>query len=254
MKPAPAASEITLNRCSRRDLLVYGSLFGWLPFFHARHIHLAGARFRIRRNGHSARRYLLIHGNEETARQVLLRHIRWHQGIAYEIESKTRNVPVEKGEIDPNRMFSRAGAERCLKSLNPGWTPQQLQKALDELDHDRDHLVDALIPRSEGLTVALHNNSESYSVFDEMPISDEASIRERDNPHAFFLCTDQNDFQILSHSGYNVILQRKAPPEDDGSLSRLAAARGRRYVNLEVRQGHAERQNEMLGWLDWVLP
>jgi hypothetical protein len=50
------------------------------------------------------------------------------------------------------------------------------------------------------------------------------------------------------------VLQQKKPESDDGSLSRLAAHRGVRYVNLEVRQGNVDRQLEMLRWLDWNLP
>ena len=55
---------------SRRDFLAYAGIVGWLPFFRPKHVSLAGARYRIIRNGHSRRRYLLIHGNEETARTV----------------------------------------------------------------------------------------------------------------------------------------------------------------------------------------
>ncbi len=238
---------------SRRDFLVCGSIFGWIPFLRAKHISLGAARFRIYRNGHSKRRYVVIHGNEETARQTLLSHIRAHEGIAYIIESQTRNVPCESGQLDPNRMFSRVGAEANLKRLNPDWPPERLNAALTLLDRGREHLVHELLPR-DGLLVALHNNSEGYSVTDEEPISDAKSIREPSNPRAFFLCTDPNDFRILSTSGYNVVLQQHAPKEDDGSLSRLAASRGARYVNIEVAAGHGGRQREMLAWLEWSLP
>jgi hypothetical protein len=235
---------------SRREVLA----FGWLPFFRPKHIHMGGARFRILRNGKSRRHYLVIHGDEETARQVLTRHMESHEGVAFIVESRTRNVPIGTGQMDPNRMFSRDGAEANLKSLNPEWTESQLSAALDVLDHGRPHLVKALFPRDRRLLIALHNNSEQYSVRDEVPISDATSIREPDNPHAFFLCTDPADFKLISESGYNVVLQQKKPPQDDGSLSRLAAERGARYVNLEVRMGNADRQAEMLRWLDWILP
>jgi hypothetical protein len=238
----------------RREFLSYGSFLPFLPFFKPKHISLAGARYRIYRNGKSARRYLLIHGNEETARAVLIRHIRSHQGIAYVTENHTRTVAIQGGQIDPNRMFSRVGAERNLKALNPDWPADRLQAALHELERGRDKLVRALLPPKGGLLVALHNNSQSYSVKDEIPISDATSIREPGNPHAFFLCTNPGDFKILSQSAYNVVLQQKAPPEDDGSLSRLAAARGVRYCNLEVAHGNTARQDEMLNWLDWVMP
>src|SRR5215831_18711671 len=111
-----AGPEARRNAVSRRELLA----LGWFPFFHRKHIHLAGARFRIIRNGHSKRRYLVI-GDEETARAVLLRHMETHEGIAYVIASRTRNVPIDSGMIDPNRMFSRAGAKINLTTLNPDW-------------------------------------------------------------------------------------------------------------------------------------
>jgi hypothetical protein len=239
---------------SRREFLAYGSILGWIPFLRPRHISLAGARFRIHRNGHSKRRYLLIHGNEESARAVLLYHIRSHEGIAYEIETHTRNIPVAGGSVDPNRMFSRVGAEASLRRLNPDWTPDRIAAAMRVLDTGREKLVRAFLPPPGGLTVALHNNAQGYSMEQEEPDSDAGSLREPENPHAFFICTSPDDFLILANSPYNVLLQNKKPKIDDGSLSRLAAARGVRYVNLEVALGHPDRQREMLNWLDWNLP
>jgi len=181
---------------------------------------------------------------------VLLEFMKAHKGVAFLIEGHMRNVRIDAGELDPNRMFSRAGAEANLKSLNPQWTPRQLESALAILDRGREHLVKALFPADHGLLVALHNNSEAYSVTDEVAISDAVSLREPANPHAFFLCTEPADFAVLAQSPYNVVLQQNKPREDDGSLSRLAAMRGVRYVNLEVRMGDAARQMEMLQWLD----
>jgi hypothetical protein len=236
---------------SRRQFLA----LGWFPFLFLspRHISLAGARFRILRNGRSKRRYLRIHGNEETARQVLERHMETHEGIAYVIESRTRQVAAESLQLDPNRMFSRVGAEANLQLLNPGAPPEQVQSALRVLDRGREKLVRALTPPKGGLTIALHNNSSNYSVTAEVPTSDQTSLREPGNPHAFFLCTDPRDFEVLKTSPYNVVLQQHGPRQDDGSLSRLAAARGFRYVNLEVAAGQAERQREMLNWLEWYV-
>jgi len=227
--------------------------FAWFAFWRPRHVHMAGARFRILRNGGSKRRYVLIHGNEETARAVLIRHMETHEGIAYLAEYQTRTVEVNNAKLDPNRMFSRAGAEANLKKLNPEISAEQLEAALKLLDREREHLVRALFPPTGGLLVALHNNSEGYSVKDEVDISDDTSLREPGNPHAFFLCTDPKDFSVLKTSPYNVVLQWRAPKTDDGSLSRLAAAREVRYVNLEVGLGHPDRQREMMRWLEWNL-
>jgi len=234
---------------SRREF----AAFGWLPFLRPRHISLAGAHFRIVRNGRSRRRYLRIHGNEETARLVLERHMEIHEGIAYIIQSQVRNIPVDGLQVDPNRMFSRDGAELSLKNLNRDTTPGQVAHALHTLDDGREHLVRALTPPPGGLLIALHNNSESYSVNNELEISDQTSLRQPAQPHAFFLCTDPADFETLRNSPYNVVLQQHGPKQDDGSFSRLAAARGIRYVNLEVRQGERERQREMLDWAEWNL-
>jgi hypothetical protein len=225
---------------------------GWIPLFRPKHISLVGARFRIRYNGRSRRRYLVIHGNEEDGRKVLTDHIRSHEGVAFIVEGHDRNVPIEGGQIDPNRMFSRVGAERNLKTLNTNWPPDKVQAALHELDEHRGHLVRALMPPDNGLLIALHNNVD-YSVNDELAQSDAKSIRQPDNPHAFFLCTNPADFKALAESAYNVVLQQKPATQDDGSLSRLCAARGVRYVNLETHMGEAERQMEMLQYMDWVL-
>ncbi len=140
-----------------------------------------------------------------------------------------------------------------MKRLNPDWSEEKIRTALDILDRGRPRLAKGLLPPPGGLTIALHNNSEGYSVRDEEPISDAGSIREPGNPHAFMLCTDEGDFRKLVGSPYNVVLQKKAPPQDDGSLSRLAAARSARYINIEVAHGQSSRQKEMLDWLEWNL-
>lgn len=231
---------------SRRQLLA----FGWFPFFRRKHIALNGARFRIIRRGNSRRHYLVIHGNEESARQVVEAFMKTHHGTAFVIETHTRNVRIDSGELDPNRMFSRVGAEANLKMLNPGWSPEQLESALALLDRGRKRLLKALLPPDKGLLVALHNNSPDYSVNDEVPISDSVSLPKPQNPRAFFLCTSPMDFAALAKSPYNVVLQQHKPQEDDGSLSRLAARRGIRYINLETPNGDSQRQGEMLQWLN----
>src|SRR5262249_44867799 len=152
------------------------------------------------------------------------------------------------------RMFSRAGAEASLKRLNPNADPVRLAQALKTLDHQRPGLVRKLTPPPGGLTFALHNNSAGYSMVDEVSVSDRTSLAEPQNPRAFFLCTDLRDFEILRKSPYNVVLQEHPGGRDDGSLSRLAAARGFRYVNLEVALGQPDRQREMVWWLEWNLP
>lgn len=235
---------------SRRELLGLG--LGWLPFrWHRRSVTLDGMRFRVIRHGRASRHYLLIHGNEETARQVLEEYLQDHDGAAWLAAGHTRYIAVEEGKLDPNRMFSRAGAEKNLRSLNPGWDQEHVNSVLDRLDRHRDQLLNTLFPAPGELLFALHNNSKGYNVRDEIALSDRVSIKKPEEPHEFFLCTEPDDFTVLEQSPYNAVLQRyRQTREDDGSLSRLAAARGVRYLNLEVAVGKTAKQIEMLTWAD----
>lgn len=234
----------------RRQFLAVS--FGWLLFWRHRR-KLAGIEFHYIRHGAGSRRYLLIHGNEETARRVLTEHMRQATGTAWLVVNRTRVVLFQHGNLDPNRMFSREGAERNLRTLNPAWTPGQLAKALDYLDRHRRQLLDAVRPEDGNLLIATHNNQE-YSVQDEVPISNRVALNDAAHPHEFCLATDPRDFDLLSKGPYNVVLQNHPQGDDDGSLSRYAALHNWRYVNLEVALGNYEKQREMLAWIDRSLP
>jgi hypothetical protein len=129
-----------------------------------------------------------------------------------------------------------------------------VKRELERLDKQREKLLAALLPPPRGLLVALHNNSEGYSVKEELEISNAKSVPRLDQPHEFFLTTSASDYEKLAKSPYNVVLQNQAAGEDDGSLSRLTASRGIRYLNLEVELGKAEQQREMLDWVEANLP
>jgi len=225
------------------------SFVGSVPFFHRRQVELAGIRFNVRRGGPGSRRYLHIHGDEPTAREVLNIHMEMYPGIAYLVESQTRNVTLDGLQIDPNRLFSRAGAEQSLRDQNAGVAPEKFAPALLFLDRHREDLIRHLEPKDGNLLFAIHNNRE-YSVTEEIAQSDGASIKEPHRPREFFLCTEAEDFAILRQSPYNVVFQNRKPTADDGSLSRLAVKRGFRYVNLECGLGQFEAQLERVRWLE----
>ena len=210
-------------------------------------------RFHVLRRGSSGRRYLHIHGNEDTARQVLTLHMKTHSGIAYLIDNLDRYVTIDRVRIDPNRLFSRVGAGKSIRDQNPAIAPERLQSALAYLDRHRENLVRHVAPRDGDLLFALHNNRE-YSVTEELAQSDDTSIPQRDHPREFFLCTDARDFALLRQSPYNVVLQNRKPDVDDGSLSRLAVKRGFRYVNLECAIGQFDAQQQRVAWLEAHLP
>jgi hypothetical protein len=233
---------------SRREFLIAA---GFLPFF-SRHdrVSMAGVRFRIVHRGSSPHRYLHIHGNETTARDVLTEQVNAHGGTALFIQSNERYVPLRDGRIDPNRMFSTEGASRNLRLLNPRWSEAQIANGALALSKDRHKFLKAIRPPAGGRIVALHNNSSGYSVESEVAISDKTSLKDANNPHEFFLATDPRDYEKLATSPFNVVLQNTAPKDDDGSLSRLATKLGIRYINLECGLGKIERQRELLGWLE----
>jgi hypothetical protein len=243
-------NEINLN-LGRRSFL-----FGMIPvlahrdgLLRRREEKLCGIEFQVCRYAlRTPRRFLLIHGDEETAREVLSAYVNDHDGIAYLVTGKERDVTIDGVKIDPNRLFSRVGAEKSIRELNPNMDAAKIGASLDYLDHEREHLIRRLTPGTGSRLVALHNNRD-YSVNDEIAASDQTSIKQPIRPGNFLLCTDPRDYNILKQSPFNVVLQSKPTP-DDGSLSRLAAKRGFRYVNLECSIGSYEDQIEMLRWLD----
>jgi hypothetical protein len=146
-------------------------------------------------------------------------------------------------------MFSRGGAEKNLRSLNPSWDSAQIGQALRRLD--RESFLRRILPQQrDGLLVALHNNGPGYSIEDEIPISDAVSLRDPSRPDEFLLCTSRSDFENLRTSPYNAVLQETTPPDEDGSLSRLCAARRVRYVNIEAAHGNGAAQWSMLQWVE----
>jgi hypothetical protein len=233
---------------SRREFLVAA---GFLPFFGRRdRVKMAGILFRVVHRGSSPHRYLHIHGNETTARDVAMEHVNAHGGTGLFIQSDERYVALGSGRIDPNRMFSSEGASKNLRTLNPNWSEAQISNGALALQKDRHKFLKAMLPPRGGRIVALHNNSNGYSVESEVAISDKTSLKDAKNPHEFFLATDAADYEKLATSPFNVVLQNTAPKDDDGSLSRLAARLGVRYINLECGLGKIERQRELLGWLE----
>lgn len=244
-----------MSGVSRRDLLLaasFTSIFPWTWF--RRKLKIAGTEFQTLRRGDDRRRFLWIHGNETSAREVLHSHLRRADGRAFLIRNEVRNIPLMGGELDPNRMFSRIGAEKNLRRLNPSWSETQVSGALSQLDKERPRFLERLLPRDGALLVALHNNGPGYSVKDEVEISDSVALNDAPHPDEFMLCTAKEDYIRLAQGSYNVLLQNTAPPEDDGSLSRLCAARGIRYVNIEAALGNSTGQQQMLEWLEKTLP
>ena len=214
--PPAEPSASASGRLSRRQFFL--SIFGWFPFFRRKKFTLAGIEFRVLRKGSSKRRYLFIHGNEPTAREVLTAHMQRYSGTAHLVTGSDRYITVRGIRFDPNRIWSPEGAGKNLRTLNTGAAEDSIGHTLRILNRDRDKLIRRLIPPDHGLLVAVHNNAQGYSVNDEIENSDRTSLPDRGNPHEFMLATSPADFDRLARSPFNVVLQNTAPKEDDGSI------------------------------------
>ena len=146
---------------------------------------------------------------------------------------------------EPDVFPRRRGEESA--SLNPKWSEAQIENGGGGAEKDRHKFLKAIRPPKGGRIVALHNNSNGYSVESEVAISDKTSLKDAKNPHEFFLTTDPRDFEVLATSPFNVVLQNTAPKDDDGSLSRLAAKLGIRYMNLECALGKDRTAERIVG-------
>ncbi|MFN0100805.1 MAG: hypothetical protein ACKV2U_01815 [Bryobacteraceae bacterium] len=213
-----------------------------------------GIRFRSISKGQSPRRYFWIHGDETTARDALTAHMQRFRGRALLVDNPTRVIKAGAMEFDPNRMFTEAGLERNLVRLNPEASEAERRRIHKLVARDREKLLRELTPPMNGLLTVVHNNSRGYSVNDEVEISNQISIPAPGEPSDFMLCTNPNDFELLRRSPFNAVLQNEPKGEEDGSLSRLAAARKIRYVNIEVARGRDAAQRAMLEWLETNLP
>ena len=134
-------------------------------------------------------------------------HIDRHGGIAFFIESKTREIPFKSTMIDPNRIFSRKGTYHALRKFKPDWQPGTLKKALDIIDVERDAFLDILMPSKRGVLISVHNNFRGYNVHMEKDKSQRVSIKSDQNPRDFIICTDSNDYDSLSDGPFNIVLQ-----------------------------------------------
>jgi hypothetical protein len=237
---------VDLAGLSRRAFLLGAAS----PLAAEKEYRIGGIRFTEVKNGKSKRRYLHVHGNETTAREVLREHMGRYNGIAYFVVSAKRNVEVQGGcMVDPNRMFSRLGAEKSMKRFNRDAPETRINSCLGALDRDREKFVKKLLPPKGGVLIAMHNNSEGYSVNDELAISDQVALNDKDHPRDFMLATNEGDFRIIAKSPFNVVLQ-KTVRNEDGSFSVLAATRGVRYVNIEAALGNKAKQAAMLEFLE----
>ena len=234
----------------RYKFFYYIAHFSLLFAMETSELSYCGIKFEVKKNGYSDINYILIHGDEETARMLLNEHIQNNQGRAFFIKSKEREVPIGPTIVDPNRIFSRPGAEKALKKFKIDWQSKELEDLLDQLDNSRNKFLFNLFPSEGGLLIALHNNFRGYNVKDELKKSQSHSIKKNQNPRDFIICTNENDYKKLKRGPYNIVLQSMMDENNDGSLSWAALGNGVRYINIETRLGWLSQQRKMLDFVE----
>ena len=187
-----------------------------------------------------------------TGRLVELRHA-GARNLAF--RSTAPGADTARFAVDPNRIFTNAGAARTLAALSRADAAVLLAVRA---------FADTVLARA-GLdtartVVTLHNNTDrNYSLRSYLAGGDshadaaavhQAPGRDEDD---FFFVTERALFDALAARGFNAVLQDNARVTDDGSLSVLAARRGQRYVNVEAEHGHADVQAAMIRALLDVL-
>lgn len=216
-------------------------------------ISLSDIHFQVVEKGDSDHRFIWIHGDEKTAKMALDYHLKHFPGRAFFILSNEREVLVSSTRVDPNRIFSRAGAELALRKFKLDWFNRELKTALDKMDSDREKFLDELFPKSGGLLIALHNNFRGYNFKKELPETRLQSIKTGQNPRDFIICTNESDYHKLEDGPFNVLLQDQLPVKDNGSLSWAALRKSVRYVNIETRLGWLSQQKKMLKFVEETL-
>ena len=216
------------------------------------YVDIAGIQFKVIKNGESNRRFIWIHGDEKTAAILLKRHLKDNYGTAFLIENNKREVYINDYMVDPNRIFSKAGVEKNLIKFNGNISKTAIDKMVNFIANDKEKFFDRITPPNGGLLIALHNNLHAYTIEDEIPLSTEISLKNSEHPHHhnFFICTNRDDYNLLSKSPYNVVLQETDPEEDNGSLSWFANRKGVRFINIETRLGYLSTQTKMLQYIE----
>jgi hypothetical protein len=206
------------------------------------------------------------HENEKVVNSYLTQALQGRAASFYVLRQQGERelvlrFPSAEVAVDPNRIFTPAGASASLLKTNP-----QLNEG-DPLFHLALQRCNALagwllhsmrLPDTRLVVAAIHNNTDGY---DQDGRGGEGTISmlryqqrhqagaryigklalaaNQDEDDLIFL-THAGDFRHFAKAGFNVVLQHRQvawlPEEDDGSLSVWAAKSRHRYLNLEAQR------------------
>jgi hypothetical protein len=195
--------------------------------------------------------FVHVHDDEQTAKEATHSFLEHHGGTLISIQNNGERLITFpfKGKsytFDPNRMFTRKGIIESLQIFQPFNA-----KAVPEVERFANSLIQMFPANS--YVIATHNNTDNkYSIHSYLPAGDlpgEAAkvyISENMDPDDFVFTTDSRIFAGLQKRDISVVLQKKKPATDDGSLSILFGRKKKAYTNVEVEHGHLEAQRQLL--------
>lgn len=221
------------------------------------------------------------HENENVVNAYAAQKVKEHGGWFAVLRQKgTRHIilkfEADRFELDPNRMFTKRGAQNSIKKLNPGISDEDLDKAVARAVRLGAFVLAQMGGvRDNQLIVAIHNNTNGYDNDGSGGIGTVSMKRYQKRLEGgaryilelnhsdgdeddFFFITHRGDFALMKQAGFNIVLQHPQvahiPEEDDGSLSVLAEIKGGRYINVEAQRkhddgtgrDHLEEQKKML--------
>ncbi len=226
------------------------------------------------------------HENEHVVNAYLAAKVRVSRGRFLILrQNGERHISLHIGdqiyEVDPNRIFTPAGARASLLGLNP-----HLEQGNPDLGPAQARAIalgrfifEQLKPkkqwgRKKPIIVAIHNNTDGYD-HDGKGGEGTVSIHRYasrlaggaryikrlhqgpgDEDDLFFI-NRAKDFRAMKRAGWNVVCQHPQvatlPDEDDGSLSVYAEMRKIRYINIEAQRkpgdDHLEVQKRMVDFV-----
>lgn len=206
--------------------------------------------------------YASMHDDENTAVAATLGTLRRRGGRLVEVRhTGERNLSFELDRthytFDPNRVFTRAGAEATLREFGP-YSEEALEAVCEFAERFLEVLHFEALHEEAGLIVTVHNNkpwgvysAKSYGRGGEYEREAERMrSKHTTEPDDFFFVTDPRHYQLLQGGPFHVVLQDNVAMTDDGSLSVYAAHVGLPYVNVEAQHGHLREQIDMLSYLN----
>ena len=196
--------------------------------------------------------FIALHDNEFTGLETTKSVLENMGGLLIKIENANdRNISFSLDQrsftFDPNRMFSKAGIRKTLKSFG-----RSNERAINEVDKFAKRIVQ-LFPKDPYCIVAIHDNTDGgYSANNYKAgnryanDAKQVTVDHSQDPDDFFLTTDSTLFRQLVARKFNTVLQHNLRAKEDGSLSVYCGKKNIRYLNCETQHGKAAQFNEMI--------